>query len=584
MKQPARLLVVDDDESNRDLLSRRLRRSGYEVEAAEDGQHALDMLATRAFDLVLLDNMMPGLSGIDVLRALREKYSASGMPIIMVTAQCESDNVVAALRQGANDYITKPVDLKVALARIETQLAHHAAERELLRHAEAAKTIDPGTSLPNRAWLVERLRRVHSAAGPPRALLVVEPDQFDRTKESLEPELSEALLAELVRRLLGLAGNLSRRPAASARCGENQFALLVSGSTALDPNALAGRLRCVFEEPFVVEGQSIFLVPTIGIAVCGRGVCGEGLLRDALSALRHAREHGIGHCEVFKPAMREQDLDALRLENDLRRAVERHEFATHYQPKINLKTGLIDGVEALVRWQRPDGRLAPPSEFIATAERTGLIVPIGKQVLDQACRDAMLLRSSFPDIGVSVNVSARQFIEPDLFEQVIDALQTSGLPPAALRLEVTESVLITNPQDALVMLQRLRGLGIGLKLDDFGTGYSSLSYLQQFPFDTLKIDRSFVSRLTATGDGLAIVQVIINLARTLKMVVIAEGLETFEHVRILRQLGCHYGQGYYFSRPVDLPGLRQVLERWNPQAVVAPHQAPKPYDLYHPAA
>ena len=583
MKPPARLLVVDDDESNRDMLSRRLRRSGYEVEMAGDGQRALDMLGAHTFDLVLLDNMMPGLSGIDVLRFIRQKHSASGLPVIMVTAQCESDNVVTALRQGANDYITKPVDLKVALARIETQLGHHAAERELLRHAEAAKSVDPGTSLPNRAWLEERVRRIRASAGPPRALLVVEPDQFDRTKECLAPELSKTLLAELVRRLLELAGSLSRRPAATVRCGENQLALLVSGSAALDSNALAGRLRGIFEKAFVVQGQPIFLVPTIGVAVCGPGTRGEGLLRDALSALRHAREHGIGHCEVFNPAMRQQDLDALRLENDLRRAVERHEFAAHYQPKVNLQTGRIDGFEALVRWPQPGGQLALPGEFIATAERTGLIVPIGKQVLDQACRDTMLLRRSFPDVGVSVNVSARQFVEPDLFEQVIDALQTSGLPPAALRLEVTESILITNPQSALAVLQRLRGLGIGLKLDDFGTGYSSLSYLHQFPFDTLKIDRSFVSRLTAAGEGLPIVQVIIDLARTLKMTVVAEGLETFEHVRILRELGCHYGQGYYFSRPVDLPSLRQVLEQWNPKVILEP-RPPESDDRYHPAA
>lgn len=583
MKQAARLLVVDDDESNRDMLSRRLRRSGYEVETAEGGQHALDILAAHSFDLVLLDNMMPGLSGIDVLRVLRQKYSASRLPVIMVTAQAESDNVVAALQQGANDYITKPVDLKVALARIETQLAHHAAERELLLHAETAKTIDPGTSLPNRIWLEQRVSRIRSSAGPARALLLVEPDQFDRTNDCLAPELSKTLVEEFVQRLRDLARSLTRRPAAIARCGENQFALLVSGSAALDPNALAGKLRCMFETPFVVKGQSIFLVPTIGVAVCGPGG-GEGLLRDALSALRHARESGIGHCEVFNPAMRQQDLDALRLENDLRRAVEHHEFAVHYQPKINLKTGGIDGFEALLRWRRPAGRLASPAEFIGTAERTDLIVPIGKQVLDQATCDTMLLRTSFPDVAVSVNVSARQFVEPDLFEQVIDALQKSGLPPAALRIEVTESILITNPQSARDVLQRLRGLGIGLKLDDFGTGYSSLSYLHQFPFDTLKIDRSFVSRLTAAGDGLAVVQVIIKLARMLNMKVVAEGLETVEQARVLQQLGVDYGQGYYFSRPVDLPALRQLLETWDTKEVLRRIRGSKPDGRYEPAA
>ncbi len=583
MEHRVRILVVDDDESNRDMLSRRLRRSGYEVEAAEDGRHALDLLAARSFDLVLLDNMMPGLSGVELLRRLRKKYSASGLPIIMVTAQCESDNVVNALRQGANDYITKPVNFEVAVARIETQLAQHAAERELLRHAKDAINIDPVTSLPNRAWLEERVRHIRSSAGPPRALLIVEPDQFDRAQESLSPELSEGLQAALADRLREFARSVPKKRATAARCGEHQFCVLVSGPASGDPTGLAVGLRSLFREPFHVDGQPIFLLPTIGVALCGRGERGGALLRDGLAALRHAREHGIGHIEFFTPAMRQQDLEALHLENDLLRAVERGEFVMHYQPKINLETGRIEGYEALVRWQRADGRLMAPGEFIATAERTGLVVPIGKLVLEQACRDTVLLRSEFPNLGVSVNVSARQFIEPDLFQQVTEALQRSGLPPTALRLEITESVLMINPQSALIVLQKLRGLGIGLKLDDFGTGYSSLSYLHQFPFDTLKIDRSFVARLSASGDGLPMVQAIIDLAHALNLQIVAEGLETIEHARILRKLGCRYGQGYYFSRPVALATLRQVLKEWNPDAVLASMQPAKD-GLYHPAA
>jgi EAL domain-containing protein (putative c-di-GMP-specific phosphodiesterase class I)/DNA-binding response OmpR family regulator len=562
MGTDALLLVVDDDELNRDLLRRRLRRSGYRVEIAEDGLQALALLESSPFDLVLLDNMMPGMCGIEVLERLRQNLSASELPVIMVTAQCESENVVRALQLGANDYITKPVDMAVAMARIETQLAQRS-------DFATQRTVDPLTSLPNRVWLEEELGRIHAREHCCQ-LLVIEPDQSNRTEESLTPATAGNLLRATAARLRDLAVNLHGQ---AVRCGNHHFALLLEndglGVGGLD---LSARVDAAFQEPFSLDGATLFVNPTMGIASGhAAGPC-DTLLQDAYSALRHARQQGTGHCQVFHPDMRVQDLESLHLENDLWLAIEREEWVVHYQPKVNLQTGEIEGCEALVRWNRPGHGLVMPSDFIEVAERSGAIVALGRQVLDRACRDTVALRASFPNLTVSVNVSGRQFSEPDLVEQVQGIIAATGLPPTALRLEVTETSVMANPSAAQALLKQLRHLGVGIKLDDFGTGYSSLAYLQQFSFDTLKIDRSLVASLAPSTETYAIVEAILALARTLNLRVVAEGIETPQQLKLLQQLGCQYGQGFWFSRPVDLKHFRALLDGWIPAALHFPPQ------------
>ena len=555
MERTARLLVVDDEEWNRDVLSRRLERSGYSVETAQDGQQALAFLETHPFDLVLLDNMMPGLSGLDVLRSIRRKRSGAELPVIMVTAQCESENVVAALQEGANDYVTKPVDFTVTLARIAAQLAQHS-------DFATQRTIDQMTSLPNRVWLEERLRAI-VAERRPCTLLILEPDQFDRAEESLSPGAAGRLLVAIAARLRTLAQRLSGVP---VRCGEYHFALVIEG--ALDsacPRQVALCVQTEFQQPLRVDEESVFVTLTTGIATY-TGENDEGPFRNAYAALRHARNRGTGSYEVFSTELRKHDLDALRLESDLREAIQRREFVVYYQPKVDLRSGGIEGFEALVRWQRPGHGVVMPGDFIGMAENTGLIIDIGKQVLDRACQDTAELRNSDPQVTVSVNISGRQFAQPDLVGQIYDALVKSGLPASALRLELTETVFVEDSRAASQVLQRLHETGVGLKLDDFGTGYSSLSYLHQLPFDTLKIDRAFVSRLGSGPESLAIVRAIVALAKSLHMSVVAEGIETEEQLRLLRELGCDAGQGFWFSRPLELKRFRELLAGWNQRA------------------
>jgi EAL domain-containing protein (putative c-di-GMP-specific phosphodiesterase class I) len=302
----------------------------------------------------------------------------------------------------------------------------------------------------------------------------------------------------------------------------------------------------------------------MGIAVTYGVVPGDDLMRGANAALRHAREQG-SRCEVFQIAMRQRDLAETRLLNDLRHAVDRSEFVVHYQPKVDLRTQQIAGFEALVRWNRPGCGLVQPDGFIGAAERTGLIVPIGRFVLERACRDTAELRRTFPSVCVSVNVSGRQLAEPDLVDQVRECLDSAGLDPPALRLEITETFLVEDPEKALHMLNLFRAMGVGLKLDDFGSGYASLDYLRRFPFDSLKVAHSFVSALASSRESVEIVRAIAGLARSLNMELVAEGIENRAQIEWLRNLGVRYGQGYWFSPPVDLSSLKTLLEHWHPE-------------------
>ncbi|MBZ5622059.1 MAG: EAL domain-containing protein [Acidobacteriia bacterium] len=691
MALPARLLLVDDEESNRDLFGRRLLRLGYQVEMAENGYQALEMLHSRPYDLVLLDHMMPGINGLEVLRLIREKWSASVLPVIMVTAIGESANVVCTLRLGANDYVTKPVDFPIAMARIETQLQLAFADREVrrahdfyqlalraseeglwdwdfvagklyysgrwkcmlglsddevsgspeewfgrihpddrarvsaqvqahveghttslateyrMRHKDgryrwmenrgsasrdatgqvirmagyqsditARKTIDPVTALPNRTWLDQELGAI-AAEGRRAALLLLDLDFFDRIEESLPSGGAIGFVAAVAARLRDSLGAMPGGvTAVVVRSGEHQFGVLLRDASGPgEARQLADRLQAALRAPFLIGEEPVFVTACVGIAVSYGDEPGDHLLRGANEALRHAREPGAGRCEVFQNTMRQQDLAELRLENDLRHALERSEFVVYYQPKVDLASGRIVGFEALVRWNRPGYGLVQPNDFILTAERTGMIVPLGRYVLERACRDTAELRRSFPGVGVSVNVSGRQLAEPDLVDHVRECLDSAGLEPSALRLEITETFLVEDPEKAFGMLSRLRGMGVGLKLDDFGSGYSSLNYLQRFPFDTLKVDRSFVSHLPESHESAEIVRAVTGLARSLNMHMVAEGIETQAQAEWLRDLGCHYGQGYWFSPPVELARLRELLERWPPTPMMHPPTRPE---------
>jgi diguanylate cyclase (GGDEF)-like protein/PAS domain S-box-containing protein len=672
------LLVVDDEEANRDMLARRLRRAGYAVEVAAGGREALELLNRQPVDLVLLDIMMPDMTGIELLRLLRATYPPDQLPVIMVSALSDSAQIVEALNLGANDYVTKPVDFPVARARIDSQLARKRAEEalrkseeryalavrgandglwdwdlehgtvfysprwkqiigfedeeigsapeewlerihpddratfdaELARHLAPggqpefvsehrlrqrdgayrwvlsrgivlrgpdgtarrmagsltditeSKTFDPLTGLANRVLFSDHLERAlgRMKAGEAGrfAVLFVDLDNFKIINDSLGHGLGDQLLVEVSRRL---AGAVRSHPARGrrdlvARLGGDEFAILLEDlEQDRDAEAVARRILERLQEPFLLDGKEAFTGASIGIASASPEYASAvEILRDADTAMYRAKALGRSCYVVFDAELRARAIQRLELEQDLRKALERGELVVYYQPKIELGTGALCGFEALLRWRHPRRGLLGPAEFIPIAEETGLIVPIGLWVLREACRT---LRSWLDELAghrrleVSVNVSARQFRQPDLVDKVAEILAETGLPPERLQLEITETVLMEDRRAALSVLERLKALGVGLKIDDFGTGYSSLNCLSEFPFDSLKIDRSFVLHLGQDDDALEVIKAILSLGETLRLEVVAEGIETATQLEALQELGCRFGQGYYFAAPLD---------------------------------
>jgi diguanylate cyclase (GGDEF)-like protein/PAS domain S-box-containing protein len=410
------------------------------------------------------------------------------------------------------------------------------------------------TGLPNRILLRDRLgQAVARARRAERSgcLLCLDVDNFRTVNDGLGHALGDQLLQGLALRL----ERCLRQEDTVARTGGDEFALVMADVE--DPDAacrVAGRVQEAVSEPFSLEGREIFATLSIGGCLFpADGEEGDLLMRHAEIAMYRAKEQGRGSFRLFTPAMNRRVERRLAAESQLRRAIERREFVVHYQPRVELATGRVRALEALLRWRRPSEGLVSPAEFVPLAEETGLIVPLGEWVLGEACRQLRQWRSSLQaDLAVSVNLSARQLLwQHDVVSLVEEALATQDLPPEALELEVTESVVMHNLEGAVATLTRLREMGVRLAMDDFGTGYSSLKYLRQFPLDYLKIDRSFVSRLPDHPQDAAIVSGIIALGRRLGLRVVAEGVESEAQRDFLRGQGCHEMQGFLFSPALD---------------------------------
>jgi len=432
-------------------------------------------------------------------------------------------------------------------------LERHAAD-EALRHRVLHDSL---TGLPNRLSFVDSLRDALQrglASGSPVGILFLDLDHFKLINDSIGHHAGDDLLQAVAPRL-----RAHLRPGdIVARFGGDEFGILVDRLTdEEEAMAIADRVAGAFSEPYSMGGADHFVTASIGIAVArptGREpVDAELLIRDADAAMYRAKERGRGRCEVFDEEMRARAVHRLETERELRHALDRDELELHYQPLIGLGSGEIVGLEALVRWNHPERGLLDPSEFVSIAEDSGLIEPIGRWVQEAACRQAIGWHNLRPDqrpLDVAVNLSARQVAHRDLADSVREILARTGLDPVNLRLEVTESVLVEESASATATLEALSEIGVRLVLDDFGTGYSSLAYLNRFPFDALKIDRSFVEGLGVEQERTAIVEAVIGMARALSLDAIAEGVENEAQLSELRRLGCDFAQGHLFSRPL----------------------------------
>jgi len=678
MLQKSKLLVVDDEEPNRDLLSRRLKKAGFDVELAASAQEALQVLEREEIDLILLDYMMPEMSGIDLLKILRATQSQSDLPVIMVTALSDSSRVVEALSSGANDYVTKPIDFPVALARVQTQLERRRQDRdlkvkaerlslaasganeglfdwnlendeiyvseswrrisgidegetidallwlerlsedgaremrsnlnrwrydnapdqfeneELLRQADGSyrwllvngtiqknraglgkrmvgsirnitksKTLDALTGFGNKTLLVNRLEK----PTPGTWLLLLHLDRYKRVVDSLGAVVGDALLVRTAERIEALLAADCRTQGKSlpfiARLTDEQFAVVIEDCADKDAiETTASRLIAAIEPVVNIDGIALSTSANIGIAMAVGG--GSATLLDAATALEQAKLAARGKVMQFEEKMRGNARGRMEFENDLRVALEQNQFVVYYQPKIKLAVGEVSGFEALVRWAHPTRGLVPPDLFIPIAEECGLMVPLGNWILREACKTMKAWRNEFPErteLEVSVNVSAYQMKDGGLASRVREVLAETGLEPHALQLEITESVFIFDKKETMRIFDELTAMGIKLHLDDFGTGYSSLQYLSALRFDALKIDKSFLKKLCEDEPAFDLVKSIIGMARDLSMMVVAEGIETEAQHAHLLALGCEYGQGYLFSKPVPGEAAREILLR-----------------------
>lgn len=437
-------------------------------------------------------------------------------------------------------------------------VGYRGADRDITQRRQAEAQLvhnafhDVLTGLPLfKERLEQAAQRVKEDKAYLFAVLFLDLDRFKVVNDSLGHTVGDQLLIAIAHRL-----KLCLRTVDTiARLGGDEFAILLNQIQDLNDGIhVAERIKQELALPFRLGRHQLFTSASIGI-VLGHSAAGwsDDLLRNADIAMYRAKAQGSAHYEVFDTDMRDQSYTRLHLETDLRQALDRHEFRVYYQPIVSLETGIITGFEALVRWQHPTRGLILPAEIIPVAEETGLIIPIGQWVLTEACSQMHQWQVQFPlspPLTISINLSVKQFAQPDLIKQVAQIIQETNLAAGSLRLEITESAFIDNTESATAVLLQLKGLGILLSLDDFGTGYSSLSYLHRFPIDSLKIDRSFVSRMGFGDKNSKIVQAIILLAQTLGIEVIAEGIETVEQQAQLSALRCHYGQGYLFSKPL----------------------------------
>jgi diguanylate cyclase (GGDEF)-like protein/PAS domain S-box-containing protein len=452
------------------------------------------------------------------------------------------------------------VDFVQALANVLGDVVERQLTDDDIRHRALH---DPLTGLPNRLLFLDRLGQATERQRRRRdtltAVLALDLDRFKLVNESLGHRAGDELLAAAAPRLRQAV----RSADTVARFGGDEFGILLEDITGeQDAIDMAERIAGVFTRPFVLDGNEHFVTTSIGIALAEGGERAEDLLRDADAAMHRAKERGRARYELFDQALRGRALSRLRVENDLRRALERDELTLHYQPLVSLHDRRMVSVEALVRWDHPERGRISPLDFIPVAEENGLIEPIGRWVLEHACRQAADWCRQRPDaapLTMSVNLSAAQVANPALAETVATALRVSGLDPSCLALELTESMLVADNEELWDTLVALKALGVRLVLDDFGTGYSSLSYLTRLPLDALKVDRSFVDGLGTESRDTAVTEAIVAMSRALSLRVVGEGAETELQVAELARLGCDFVQGFYFSRPVPADEITRML-------------------------
>ena len=561
LMRSAKIMMVDDEPINMRVLQLHLTAEGYGCfVTVSDSTTAMSVLRSEKPDVLLLDLNMPKVSGLDILEHIRADESFKRLPVIVLTSSNNTDTKFKALRLGATDFLAKPVHASELALRMRNTLVARAFEQKIMH-------VDELTNLPNRLFFADHLRHLQGDGAHGhnhRVLVLINLHRFKSINDSFGSARGDDVLWAFSRRMHNaFTGTTNRSGSARTeskqsetlvmRLGGDRFAALIE--TVVEPASdtdLKHRIESLLhalQEPFFVDAQKVYLNVRIGIAKIDDSADSvEALINQAETAMNHTASlpYAFYHANMLADARRRLDV-----ENALRTCISEEQMYLTYQPKVNVKSGLITGAEALLRWQHPELGSVSPVEFIPVAESSGQIVVIGQWVLEQACVQASLIRQAgFPDFRMAVNVSIAQLNDGDFMQGVNRALEMANLPTEALTIELTENMIMEDVDCSMRKLSALRDLGIRISIDDFGTGYSSLSYLQQFPIDQLKVDQSFITQIESAATCSPIVKAIVTLAHDLKLEVVAEGVETVEQLAYIRNLRCDEYQGYYKSRPV----------------------------------
>ena len=614
------VLIIDDTPANVGILVEYLEGRKVRVAVAQEGEEGLARAEFVRPDLILLDVMMPGMDGFETCRRLKASETTRDIPVIFMTALSEVQDKISGFTSGGVDYVTKPFQIDEVWARVTTHLAlRHAQkllaeqnaqlqqeiamrrraeedlqaannaleERVAERTAELVRTNtileekiaaynqaerridfmahhDALTGLPNRLLLEDRINQAIAQARRHQDELVAELhidlDHFKTINDSLGNQVGDRLLQAVAARLQECT-----REGDSLGClGGNAFGICLAALRGSNDAALvASKILEALSQPFFVDDNKLHVGASMGVSLFpSDGSDASALLRAAHAAMYQAKQKGRGNYQFFTPALHEAAKRRMAATNQLRQALAQNEFSVYYQPQVDMESGRIFSAEALLRWTPPGKAPRSCAEFIAIAEETGIIVPIGEWVLRQACAQLKRWRDSgHPDMRIAVNLSAIQFAQGNLTHCVAQVLDETGLPPDALELEITESITMQPSEENIAVLRQLSGMGVQLSIDDFGTGYSSLSYLHNFPIHALKIDRSFVIGINQDAHDAPIVTAIIAMAQSLHLNLIAEGVDSAEHVSFLTSHGCPSAQGFYYSQAVPAESMTLLLNQ-----------------------
>ncbi|MBD2312340.1 EAL domain-containing protein [Desertifilum sp. FACHB-1129] len=562
----SKILIIEDELPIRANILELLEAEDFEVLEAANGQEGVNLAKQHQPDLILCDIMMPILNGYEVLKLLQEDSETAIIPVILLTAKADNLDIRRGMQLGADDYLTKPCTPDELLQAVEMRLAKQQALKaryvQAIAHVEEQLNhhlnYDGLTALPNRLQLREQFDRLTQKLGATGlvTVLYLGLDRFHRINETWGYAFGDRLLQALAQRLLSWV----KPQKFIARIYDDQFALILADRVTNDE---IRELVNFLGQSFRIEEQEIFISFSIGIAFYpDDGAILDPLLQNALLAMRQAKLLGGNQIQFYNPNLSLNCREYLVLETDLRSALSRNEFELYYQPQLCLKTQQIVGAEVLLRWHHSQRGLISPKTFLPIAEEIEAIFPIGDWVLETATQQAKLWQQfGNPEFRIAVNLSARQFFHPQLCQRLTQILQKTEFNPQCLELELTENVVVQNPEVAIAILGSLKDLGFKVALDDFGTGYSSLSYLQRFAFNILKIDRCFIEQIACDAKNKALTTAILQMARQLELQVVAEGVETPEELDFLKQQDCDLVQGHFICPPLSAPDFDNWLRQ-----------------------